>query len=245
MKQRFVDLANTCYQNGHYTFSHFLSLAEQDEFFQIQKELSFVTHMWEGGAPDCERQMLRFGDEETFGYVEEFPISCIHCRPLTPKFAEQLGHRDVLGALMNLGIERDVIGDIRVKDKNCYFFCLENMKDYICENLTKIRHTNVVCQVSEELPEEFKPEFRREEHMIPSERCDALISKVYHLSRGKCIPLFQEKKVFVNGRQFEKNSGALKAGDVVSVRGFGKFIYQGVLRETRKGNITVAIEKYV
>ena len=81
--------------------------------------------------------------------------------------------------------------------------------------------------------------------MIASERCDALLSKVYHLSRGKCIPLFQEKRVFVNSRQFENNSGTLKEGDIVSVRGFGKFVYLGVVRETKKGRVTVAIEKYV
>ena len=68
---------------------------------------------------------------------------------------------------------------------------------------------------------------------------------MYHLSRGKCIPLFQEKKVFVNGRQYENNSGVIREGDIVSVRGFGKFVYLGVVRETKKGRVTVAIEKYV
>lgn len=119
------------------------------------------------------------------------------------------------------------------------------MKEFICDSLIKIRHTNVRCQEIGKLPEEFKPVLAAEEHIIPSERCDALVAKVYHLSRGKCIPLFQEKRVFVNSRQYENNSGALKPGDVVSVRGYGKFIYQGVVRETKKGRITVKIEKYI
>ncbi len=245
MKQRFMDLANTCYQRGHYTFTHFLTPAQIDEFFQIRSQLSFVGYALEGGCEMAERQMLRFGDEEMFGYVEEFPICCIHCQPLTPRFAEEPGHRDVLGALMNLGIERDVIGDIWIRDKECYFFCLAGMKEFICDSLVKIRHTNVKCQEIEKLPEDFEPVLAAEEHILPSERCDALIAKVYHLSRGKCIPLFQERKVFVNSRQYENNSGILKPGDVVSVRGFGKFIYQGVVRETKKGRITVKIEKYI
>ncbi len=91
MKQRFMDLANTCYQRGHYTFTHFLTPAQIDEFFQIRSELSFVGYALEGGSEMAERQMLRLGDEEMFGYVEEFPICCIHCHPLTPKFAEKLG----------------------------------------------------------------------------------------------------------------------------------------------------------
>lgn len=245
MKQRFTDLANTCYQKGHYTFSHFLSPSDIDEFYQIRDEISFVGCTLYGGSPYSERQMLRFGDEDMLGYARPFPISCIHCRPATPKYAEKTGHRDILGALMNLGIERDVIGDIWLKDKESYFFCLEGMKDYICDNLTKIRHTNVICEQIPELPEEFKPELREEQYIIASERCDALVAKIYNLSRGKCIPLFREKKVFVNSRQYENNSGVLKNGDVVSVRGYGKFIYRGVIRETKKGRLTVSVEKYV
>ncbi len=245
MKQRFTDLANTCYQKGHYTFSHFLSPSDIDEFYQIRDEISFVGCTLYGGSPYSERQMLRFGDEDMLGYARPFPISCIHCRPVTPKYAEKTGHRDILGALMNLGIERDVIGDIWLKDKESYFFCLEGMKDYICDNLTKIRHTNVICEQIPELPEEFKPELREEQYIIASERCDVLVAKIYNLSRGKCIPLFREKKVFVNSRQYENNSGGLKNGDVVSVRGYGKFIYRGVIRETKKGRLTVSVEKYV
>lgn len=245
MKERLTDLANRCYQNGHYTFSHFLSASELDEFFQMKKELAFLPYKTYGGSEDAERQILRFGSEEMFGYEEDFPLCCLSCRPVMPKFAEELSHRDMLGALMNLGIERDVIGDIFVRGRECYFFCLENMKEYICQNLTKVRHTNVVCEEADCLPAAFAPVRKREEHMIASERCDALLSKVYHLSRGKCIPLFQEKKVFVNSRQFENNSGVLKEGDIVSVRGFGKFVYLGVVRETKKGRVTVAIEKYV
>ncbi len=245
MKQRFLDLANTCYQHGHYTFSHFLSPAEVDEFFQMKQEVSFVETTLYGGSELAERQILRFGSEEMFGYIEEFPIACIHCRPMAPKFAEKMGHRDVLGALMNLGIERDVLGDIWIQEKECYFFCLESMSEYICDNLTKVRHTNVSCRKIPELPEEFQPKRKHEEHIIASERCDALISKMYNLSRSKCIPLFQEKKVFVNSRVYENNSGVLKPGDVVSVRGYGKFQYNGVIRETKKGRLTVSVDKYV
>ncbi len=245
MKQRFRDLAETSYQRGHYAFTHFLSPAEMDEFFQIEKEVSFAGYAFEGGSELAERQMIRFGKPEMLGYEEEFPICCIHCRPSAPKFAEELGHRDVLGALMNLGIERDVIGDIWIRGKECYFFCLSGMKDYICEHLSRIRHTNVKCQEIDGLPEEFAPVRKRVEHIVASERCDALLSKIYGLSRSKCILLFQEKKVFVNSRQYENNSGVLKEGDIVSVRGYGKFIYRGVGRKTKKGRLTVSVEQYV
>ena len=81
--------------------------------------------------------MLRFGSEETLGYEEAFPISCVVIRPSAPKFAEELTHRDFLGALMNLGIERDVLGDIIVRGAVGYVFCEDAMADY----LEKKHHT--------------------------------------------------------------------------------------------------------
>ena len=66
--------------------------------------------------------MVRFGSERMFGYEEPFPISVLRIEPLINKFAEELGHRDYLGAVMNLGMERDVIGDILIRDKSAYMF---------------------------------------------------------------------------------------------------------------------------
>ena len=57
--------------------------------------------------------------------------------------------------------------------------------------------------------------------------------------------MFRDKKVFVNGRQYENNSGVVKPGDVVAVRGFGKFVYEGIIYETKKGRICVAADRYV
>ncbi|MCI5495347.1 MAG: YlmH/Sll1252 family protein [Eubacterium sp.] len=244
-KERLKDLAEVSFSQGRYTFTHFLSLAEQDEFYTIEPELRYAGITVSGGCDGTERQMIRFGNPEEFGYEEAFPISCIHCRPMAAKFAEKCNHRDVLGALMHLGIEREVVGDIWVMEKESYFFCLASMKDFICDNLTKIRHTNVVCEEMQEIPQAIKPVLKREELVLTSPRCDAVVAKVFSLSRSKVIPLFREKKIFVGGRVYENNSGILKEDDVVSVRGYGKIIYRGVLRETKKGRYTIAVDRFV
>lgn len=68
------------------------------------------------------------------------------------------------------------------------------MKDFICDNLTKIRHTNVVCEEMQEIPQAIKPVLKREELVLTSPRCDAVVAKVFSLSRSKVIPLFREKR---------------------------------------------------
>ena len=245
LKRRILDLANRCYQQNQYTFSGFLNAGEQAQIFEMEQELTFVQWEFFGGAGECERRIIRFGSEAQLGYEEPFPISCLTVTPLVKKFADDLNHRDFLGALMNLGIERDVLGDIIVRDHVGYVFCEDRMAQYLAEHLDKVRHTSVCCRITKESPAAAVPEMDEEELIVSSNRCDAVIAKVYKLSRSQSIELFRTKKVFVNGRQYENNSGILKAEDIISVRGYGKFIFSGFLRETKKGRIRIGIKKYI
>ena len=113
-KKRIIDLANRCYEKNIYTYSGFLTLAEISDFHMFEREIKYVPWTLFGGMEESEWAILRFGDQEMMGYNEEYPISCITIKPSNPKFSDNLSHRDFLGSLMNLGIERDVLGDIVV-----------------------------------------------------------------------------------------------------------------------------------
>ena len=104
-------------------------------------------------AAGCHMEGLYFGNPEELGYEEPFPIVCIGIEPLIEKFGENLNHRDYLGALMNLGIERENLGDIFIKGKTGYVFCLERIADFIMENLTQVRHTHVKLRILETMEE--------------------------------------------------------------------------------------------
>ena len=79
---------------------------------------------------------------------------------------------------------------------------------------------------------------------VPSLRADAVLARVYDLSREKSIELFQAGKVYINGRRCENNSRQLKSGETVNARGFGKFTLSGEPRETRKGRLAVEAEVF-
>ncbi|MGN0334268.1 MAG: YlmH/Sll1252 family protein [Lachnospiraceae bacterium] len=244
-EKRFRELAVKSYQNNIYLFTNFLNMAEIDLLYQMQRELSYIPFEVFGGTENCERVMVRFGSPELFGYEEPFPICCIKAEPLIEKFADTFSHRDFLGALMNLGIEREVVGDIAIKGKTAYIFCTEKMAQYIAENLTQVKHTRVSCSILSEAPDILKPVLEQREVTAASERIDAVLGKLCSLSRSQSILAFREKKVFVNGRQCENNSYQLKPGDVVTCRGFGKFIYKGVKYETKKGKVCAEVTVYV
>ena len=245
LKKRLAELAEKSYRNNQYVFTNFLNMAEMNVFYEMRKEISYIPFAVFGGTEDCERLMIRFGSEELFGYEEPFPIKCIQAEPLIEKFADDFSHRDFLGAIMNLGIEREVVGDIAIKGKKAYIFCTEKIASYIAENLVQVKHTSMRTEILEYAPDILKPSLEKREVIAASERIDAVLGKLCNLSRSQSILAFREKKVFVNGRQCENNSYQLKAEDIITCRGFGKFIYQGVKYQTKKGKICVEVSVYV
>lgn len=243
--KRFADLAAQSERTGRFTFSGFLTEAEFSTYMQMQQQLSFAGVTVWGGREDADRVMLRFGDADSLGYIEDFPIACLEISPAQEKFAEALTHRDVLGALMHLGIERSTLGDILFDGKTAYLLCSSEMADYICGSLERVRHTTVHVRVIPEFPSALAARTEPHSIQIASERLDAVIAKLFRISRGDCLTLFHAKKVFLNGAVTENSSHTVREGDRVSVRGYGKFRYCGVSGTTKKGNLIALTEVYV
>ena len=165
--------------------------------------------------------------------------------PKSGKFAEKLTHRDYLGAILGLGIERSLIGDILVRDQHAWFFCLSSAADLLAHSLTQVRRTAVTAEVTAADVPELQPRYEPLRVNVASERLDAVIAAFAGLSRGQADKLFAAEKVFVNGRMMTDRSGRLKEGDVFSVRGFGKAVYDGIEHETRKNRYQVRLRKLV
>lgn len=245
LKRRFTELAERSYKNGHFTFTDFLGLAEQSALNSIKREISHAGITLFGGAKGTERLIARFGDEDGLGYSEPFPIVCIKVSPKSYKFSEALTHRDYLGALMNLGIERDTLGDIVISGGDAYIFAKDTVSEHICESLTRVRHTDVTAAVSDTVPEGELYKTETVTVQVSSERLDAVIARVYHLSREDAAALFSRRLVFVSGRECGSTSYSPKAGELISVRSFGRFIYRGFRSSSKKGKLNIDVEKYI
>ena len=244
IKKRLFELAKRSYANGQYVFSNFLDMQELSCYYTMHPKLEFAKPCLCGGFPHSERQMLRFGDAKDLGYELDFPIIYLKIEPLSLKFAEPLSHRDFLGALMNLGIERSCLGDICVHGNIAYVVCNQSIADFICQNLERVRHTAVSCKSCAELPAEAQPKLREQQILAASSRVDAVIAGVYNLSRAQAAELFRSRRVFINGRLCDNNSLKLQAEDVVSVRGHGRFIFDGLNYLSNKGKQNLQIRRY-
>lgn len=244
LRKRFYDLAERSYARDLFTFTGFLGLGDQDVFWQEEPKLKYAGYALYGGCEGADRVMVRFGSSGKLGYEVPFPIVCIHIVPLSSKFADDLNHRDFLGALMSLGIDRSTLGDIRAGEKQAYLFCQDTVADFICENLNKVRHTSVRCTVEEDIGDLAAEEPERISIQVQSVRADAVLARAYNLSREKSLELFRAGKVFVNGRACENNARSLKAGDVVNARGYGKLRLEEGSKETRKGKLAIEVAVY-
>lgn len=196
-----------------------------------------VQHCFNGGYNEATRMYL---------YLTE-DADCsedIIALKIIPKGDSELTHRDFLGSLMGLGITRECVGDILIKDKSAIIFIRRDVCDYVIQNLTSVGRTTVtVSEYAGDL-NNLCHEFSEKEVLITSMRIDNFVSSVCNVSRQRSAEFISSDKVFVNYNCVDKTSKSLNEGDTVSIRGFGKFKIGEILRNTKSGRIVLSVLQY-
>lgn len=244
LRKRLIDLSNQAFQRDIIFFSDFLNLNELHILHTTPKDMFPAKYETYGGYELSERQMAAFLPDALY-YEYKYPFTTLEIIPQNIRYAEKLTHRDYLGALMNLGIERSKFGDIIVDDDRTLVFVCEDIADYIVDNFTRVRHTMVITSKKE--PEEisYEPKYEEIKGTVPSVRLDTVLSVAFPMSRSKLTAYIEAGKVFVNGKLITSNGYHLKEGDLISVRGMGKIAYKELLSETKKGRYYVSVRKYI
>ncbi len=233
-EKRFAELSERARDRCYTTFSEFLNMDEISTLASLRLNIGYS--LW-GGYDGAERCVAAFGQDCDHA---TFPVCIITVKPKSKKFSEKLTHRDFLGSLMGLGIKREMIGDIVVSDNTGYVMCLDKISKYIIQNLVSVRRTTVCCELADALPENTLRVPEESRIAVASERLDVLVSAIYRLSRNEAKEYFLSHCVFVNSRICENLSYIPKTGDVISVRGSGRFIYNGVTGKTRKNRLMIS-----
>ena len=253
IKKRLLESAQLAFQKEIVVYTDFLGLAEQNLFYTSAKEFPAVTYSCYGGTPGAERFCIAFDGRTMVSGLKQtepeepwlFPVTCISITPSSLKYGETLTHRDYLGALLHLGITRAKIGDIYIKEKQAYVFCAESIADFLCKELCTVKHTQVHCEITVPSEESLAPELIEITSTVASLRLDAFLSVAFQTSRSSLTAYIDGGKTYVNGRLATKAGMQLEEGDIVSVRGKGRFIVSEVKNMTKKGRIVVTINKYV
>ncbi|MBR3754762.1 MAG: hypothetical protein IKK49_06625 [Clostridia bacterium] len=241
LKKRFEELASRSRNKGIWVFSDFLSTAQQGVLVSMRLPYRFELH---GGYEGAERRVACFGSVDDCGYECTPDFVCIKIEPVAQKFADELTHRDFFGSVMALGLKREVLGDIIVCGNCGYLFCKEEISGYICENLVSVKRTTVSCTEVASLPEISTALPEISETVVASQRLDALVCAVYGFSRSTAKELIEQGRVSVNSVAALRADLIVEEHDTVSVRGSGRFIFEGVLRKTKKDRLRAAVRIY-
>lgn len=222
---------------GGASFGDFLSMDELTLFRERSRYLPDCEIAEFGGYGEAERRMIGFNAEE-----KDFPVTAVE---ITGKRLDGLTHRDYLGALMALGLDRHKLGDIVVSDHGAVVFAAADISDYIVNTLGEVGRS--VVQVSIADPEDLDlgaREFKEIKGTVASLRLDSIVSLMAGKGRSAASDLIKMGRVYVNGSAASRTDMKISDGDVITVRGFGKAAVQiGGL--SKKERIFVTLKKYV
>lgn len=227
-------------------FTDFMDRAKCARFQERLRGIRELQITLYGGMEDCERQKMGFFLAEESLREEDFPIRVLKIRRKSKKFGQaDLSHRDYLGSLLGLGIDRSKIGDILVEEASAVCFVAEEIAPYICAVLEQVSKTAVIAEEVEATQAIFKRQTETKRITAASLRLDAVAGEVFHLSRGKVQTLIGAEKAAVNWNTVTSTSHLLKEGDLVSLRGFGRFRVGEIGGKTKKDRIGLEIERYI
>lgn len=238
-QKRIKELALLSQSRNIYTFTDFLPPSYLADLPMLSCGVKYETS---GGSEFCERKMVKFGSE--IFYDQPFPFCIIHVVSRSSSFVLPFTHRDLLGSLLALGIERSKVGDVFASSHEGYIVIHDDLKQFVMDSLVRVGKCTVKLFECTEIPDTYAPKLDEMVIITSSLRSDAVISRAYNLSRDDALELFLNGCVSINGKVKEKNADTLKDGDVVAVRGKGKFVFCKVVGTTQKDKIRALIKKY-
>lgn len=196
---------------------------------------------FDGGFDNAEMQRGIIYPDGVEVDLEDFEIAVMEVR-YPGKFVK-ISHRDVLGALMNLGLKRELYGDILVKDDVAYFACVSSMANYLLANLKMVGRGSVrVKQINERIS--HQQEFRQAVMSVASFRLDAIISEAFHLSRKEASTYIQSNFVKVNYKEVVQTNYLCHNMDIISLRRHGRVKLVDLNKVNRKGKHVIEVWFY-
>ncbi len=236
---RVNDTAQICARTERPKFLGFLTESETAKAQEILKN-SGVKYEFFGGFDGADRVMLCCKPD----WCDEvrFPIL-----PITASFRECdiISHRDILGALMGLGISRESVGDILIEKGRAVFFIAEDISDFVLSELNKAGRVGLRLKVGADEPLPQMSELKSFTETVASLRLDCVVAAILKISRAKAVSLLEEGLVSINSAACVKATRIISAGDKITVRGKGKFTVDSLEDKTKKGRTVLKYSKYV
>ena len=237
------DLFKLCDKYASPRFSDFLDGAQLAVIRDnVVFPCDFKVHFF-GGFDDAEKQIMGVFPEWSDITLCDFPITCIK---VEGGFSRKLTHRDYLGTIMSLGITSQKLGDIVVCDDFAYVLLHSDVSEYVRDNLNKIGNQGVKVEIIDDLAEiQIERKYKTIGAVCAAPRLDAVVGAAANISRAQSAALINAGKVKLNHRETEKVAETVKEGDLLSIRGYGRFLVHSFDGETRKMRLHITLKQYI
>ena len=244
-----IDKVNFCKTRNKIVNTEFLTIYQMEIIQKELNKLKIKNSMFFGGYEEAEGKILIIYPEKLEEKMLEKNLeNIIKAIKITlPKELQgKYSHRDYLGALMKLGLNRNRIGDIIVHNEKAYIFVLAENAKYIQESLKEfIRFNKATIEIINYKEVELKKqEFEEMKITVSSDRLDNFVSEIAKISRSKTEELLSQEKIFVNSKVEIKPSKQIKENDIIVIRGKGKYLVCATLGSNKKGKNIISIKKY-
>lgn len=240
------DKARRCLKYCRPLHTGFLSMEQCAGAEDISRRLRCQAVLY-GGYEDAERRVMIFlPDNMDDGDIPaQFqPLSAIRVK--LPKGAPKLSHRDYLGSLLSLGVERSVLGDILVRPDGADIVVMADIAEFFLHNFIKAGRVDLEVELIE--IENIKPDYVELQELkdtVASLRLDNIVSSAFRLSRGASQEAVRQGLVSLNGRRELRPDASVSEGDKLVLRGRGRVVLKEAGGHSRKGRIMITLEKYI
>ena len=245
-----LDKINFVEKRNRIENSNFLNIYQISLVESFLKKIKYNNWCLWGGYENAERKVLILYPEKlNKDMVEKNFCKIMSIVRIVLSEAEQINfkHRDYLGGIVKLGLEREKVGDILVQDNGADIIVLEESKNFLLQELPMLKRFNnsTIIEKSIEELKMIEPKIEEIKIIVPSLRLDNFVSDLARTSRNKAVEIIKSERVFINGKLEIKTSKPIKEKDTITIRGKGRFSVKEFTGTTRSGRTIVMVEKFI
>lgn len=241
-----LDKKKICNSKNKITYTDFLNEKEQRV---IEKNVKLENAFFYGVNENADRKILVFYPEKLTEELVRKSLKSVLSGIRIILKNDQIGnyeHKNYLSALIKIGIDRGKIGDILVDDYGADIIAFDMNKEFIIQSLselTRFRKANIDVIPIDDIKQKID-RFEESTIIVSSMRIDNIVAELAGCSRTNADEYINSEKVFVNYETALKGSKTIFEGDIVTIRGKGKFRIDGLVRNTRNNRFVIKVNKY-
>lgn len=245
-----IDKINLSLKRNKIETTDFIDVRQQQIAMNVFKFMDVNNYIFNGLFEEAERKIImiypeKFNSEIVNKNIENY-VKIISIK-LSEEMYGKYTHRDYLGGIVKLGIEREKIGDIIVVPKGADIIVKKESVDFLMQNLSSLTRFGKseisICEIENLKRVEVKKE--EMQIIVSSLRLDNVLSEIIRTSRSKAVEYIESERVYVNYKCEIKKTKNINSGDVISVRGKGRFVIKEFISKTKSGRDVIVVEKFV